>query len=160
MKAILLVGSLFLAFSQGTQPAPPPKPAENYSGTYSFLQDGEFVQVTVEDEGKVTGFVSRYGDTDSDRGLFLDHFFKDKESKLEDKNLTFATQTVHGVAYQFKGAIERGDGKTPTDEAYYVLKGTLIQTTTLAKDKTTAQSREVVFKSFPQDAEDTPEKKK
>ena len=30
-----------------------------YSGMYSFLKDGEFVQITVEDGGRVTGFISR-----------------------------------------------------------------------------------------------------
>jgi hypothetical protein len=39
-----------------------------YSGMYSFLSEGEFVQITVEDQGKVAGFVSRYGDGPSDKG--------------------------------------------------------------------------------------------
>jgi len=39
---------------------------QQYSGMYSFLKEGEFVQVTVEDDGRVTGFISRYGDGDSD----------------------------------------------------------------------------------------------
>ncbi|MFZ1052091.1 MAG: hypothetical protein WAN41_15495, partial [Candidatus Sulfotelmatobacter sp.] len=47
-----------------------------YSGMYSFLKDGEFVQITVEDEGRVTGFVSRYGEGESDKGAFLDQYFR------------------------------------------------------------------------------------
>jgi hypothetical protein len=42
------------------------RPGLQYSGMYSFLKEGEFVQVTVEDAGRVTGFVSRFGDLDSD----------------------------------------------------------------------------------------------
>ncbi|PYX25641.1 MAG: hypothetical protein DMG87_01400, partial [Acidobacteria bacterium] len=127
----------------------PPKPAEDYSGMYSFLQDGEFVQVTVEDQGRVTGFVSRYGDLESDRGAFLDQFFK--QGKLHSNKLTFTTETVHGVWYEFKGTVERGAGKNPGDEAYYVLKGTLTQYSTDASKKTSSRLREVAFKSFPQD---------
>ena len=52
------------------------RPGSQYSGMYSFLKEGEFVQVTVEDAGHVTGFVSRFGDQDSDKGVFLDQFFK------------------------------------------------------------------------------------
>ena len=131
----------------------PAKPGDDYSGMYTFLKEGEFVQLTVED-GRVTGFVSRYGEQESDQGAFLDQFFK--EAKLEGKKLTFTTQTVHGVCYEFKGAIERGEGKNVGDEAYYVLKGKLTQYTTGADKKTSAQSREVLFKAFP-DLEDAPE---
>ena len=90
---------------------------------YSFLREGEFVQITVEDAGKVTGFVSRYGDSESDRGAFLDQFFK--QGKLDGTKLSFTTDTVHGVWYDFQGTISRGEGKTPSDEAFYVVKGTL-----------------------------------
>jgi hypothetical protein len=163
MKPLLLVSGVLLfhllTHAQAAPPASAPasKPADDYSGTYSFLQDGEFLQVTVEDQGKVTGFVSRYGDTETDRGLFLDHFFK--QGKLEERKLTFTTQTVHGVWYEFKGTIERGDGKKVGDEAYYVLKGTLTQYNVDLQQKTTSKLRDVVFKSFPRDMGDTPGKK-
>ena len=153
-KILAMAGVVFLSASLLTpQTAPPsqtpPKPAEDYSGMYSFLQDGEFVQVTVEDQGRVTGFVSRYGDLESDRGAFLDQFFK--QGKLDSNKLTFTTETVHGVWYEFKGTVERGAGKNPGDEAYYVLKGTLTQYSTDASKKTSSRLREVAFKSFPQD---------
>jgi hypothetical protein len=154
---LLLSLTLFGQSAPQNPPAPAKTAADDYSGTYSFLQDGEFVQVSVEEEGNVTGFVSRYGDTESDRGLFLDHFFK--TGKLEEKKLSFTTQTVHGVWYEFKGAVERGDGKKVGDEAYYVLKGSLTQYTTDPQGKTTTKLRDVVFKSFPQDLGDTPGKK-
>ncbi len=124
-------------------------PAADYSGMYSFLRDGEFVQVTVEDQGRVTGFVSRYGDSESDRGVFLDHFFK--SGKLEGSQLAFTTETVHGVWFEFHGTVERGEGKSRGDEAYYVLKGTLIENIIDETKKTSSRSREVALKSFPQD---------
>jgi hypothetical protein len=146
-----------LAHAQTAAPsAPAAKPAEDYSGMYSFLQDGEFVQLNIEDASRVTGFISRYGDLESDHGEFLDHFFK--PGTLDGTKLNFTTQTVHGVWFEFKGAIERGSGKNPGDEAYYLLKGTLIQNSTDANKKTSSKSREVAFKSFPQDLESAPPK--
>ncbi|MBZ5598392.1 MAG: hypothetical protein LAN83_08720 [Acidobacteriia bacterium] len=154
---VLLFSSLLAGQNTAQEPSAPAKPAEDYSGMYTFLQDGEFVQVTVEDEGRVTGFVSRYGDLDSDKGAFLDQFFK--QGKLDGKKLSFTTATVHGVWYDFKGTVERGEGKKVVDEAYYVLKGTLIQYSTDANKKTSSRSREVEFKRFPQDAGAEPEKR-
>jgi|SRR5690348_15291297 hypothetical protein len=153
LKVFMLVTTLLVAAASSGQAAPPQtpsKPVEDYSGMYSFLQDGEFVQLTVEDQGRLTGFVSRYGDLESDRGAFLDQFFR--EGKLDGNKLTFKTDTVHGVWYEFKGTIERGSGKNPGDEAYYILKGTLTQNSTDANKKISAKLREVAFKSFPQES--------
>jgi len=164
MKPLLLLAVFMLnlnLFAQTAAPKNPPapaKPTEDYSGAYSFLQDGELLQLNIEeDEGKITGFVQRYGDSETDRGLFLDHFFKD--GKLEGKNLSFSTKTVHGVWYDFKGTVERGEGKKTGDEAYYVLKGTLVQFIIDSQQKTTTKTRDVVLKAFPQDLGNTPEKK-
>lgn len=152
LRIIFVTISLICALSagqSGAQNAAPAQPADHYSGMYSFLQDGEFVQITIEDAGHVTGFVSRYGDSESDRGTFLDHFFE--QGKLEGKKLSFTTQVVHGVWFEFNGAFERGAGKTPADEAYYLLKGTLLESTTDADKKTSSKSRDVTFKSFPKE---------
>ena len=151
---MLLLSALLLA-GQDTAPKASPVPAaDDYSGMYTFLQDGEFVQITVEDQGRVTGFVSRYGELESDRGVFLNQFFK--EGKLDGKKLSFSTATVHGTWYEFKGRIERGEGKNPQEEAYYVVPGTLIQHDTDASKKESSKSREVVFKSFPRDLDAAP----
>lgn len=124
---------------------------------YSFLRDGEFVQITVEDGGHVTGFVSRFGDLESDKDAFLDHFFKD--GKLDGTKLTFTTETVHGVWFEFTGTVNRGTGKQPGDEAYYVINGTLLEHVSDADKKVTSRSREVALKSFPQDMTPSPPKK-
>jgi len=139
----------FLPMTAQQDKASAPLPGSEYSGMYSFLQEGEYVQLTIEDDGRVTGFISRYGDSESDRGAFLDQFFK--QAKLDGTRLSFTTDTVHGVWYEFKGAVERGEGKAPGDEAYYVLKGTLTDFRTNADKKVTSKSREVTFKSFPRD---------
>ena len=142
------------AQAKPTEPASPENNAPAYSGMYSFLKEGEFVQVTVEDGGHVTGFISRFGDGESDKGAFLDQFFK--TGKLEGSKLVFTTEIVHGVAFDFKGSVDRGDGKNPGDEAYFVLKGTLTQSATDVNKKVTSHSQEVVLKMFPQDASPAP----
>src|SRR5579863_2047097 len=144
----LLVLAASISLYAQTTPAPTPG---NYSGMYTFLREGEFVQVTVEDAGRVTGFVSRYGDTDSDRGAFLDQFFK--QGKLDGNKLSFTTDTVHGVWFEFTGSVDRGPGKTPADEAYHVLKGKLTDFRTDADKKVSSKSRDVLLKSFPQDVQ-------
>jgi hypothetical protein len=135
-------------------PAQDAKSGQAYSGMYSFLKEGEFVQLTVEDAGHVTGFISRFGDGESDKGAFLDQFFK--SGKLEGNKLSFTTEVVHGVEYDFKGAVERGEGKTPAEEGYFVLKGTLTENASDVNKKVTSHTREVVFKMFPQDAAPAP----
>jgi hypothetical protein len=129
-----------------------------YSGMYSFLREGEFVQLTVEDNGRVTGFVSRYGDSESDHDVFLDHFFK--SGKLDGNQLAFTTEIVHGISFEFRGTVNRGEGKNPGDEAYYTLKGTLIENTTDSANKTSTTSHEVALKSFPQDMSSSQGEKK
>ncbi|HXZ31131.1 MAG TPA: hypothetical protein VEH30_02515 [Terriglobales bacterium] len=150
MKLLVVLGSVLLNALLIAQSTNQPQ-AENYSGMYTFLQDGEFVQITVEEAGRVTGFISRYGDGESDRGIFLDQFFKD--GKLEGQRLTFSTKTVHGVWFDFKGALDRGPGKTPNDEGYHVLKGTLTEFRTDANKNISSKAREVIFKSFPENME-------
>ncbi len=133
---------------------PEAKQGQDYSGMYSFQKEGEFVQVTVEEAGHVTGFVSRFGDGESDKGAFLDQFFK--SGTLEGNKLSFTTEIVHGIAFDFKGTVERGDGKKPGDEEYFVLKGTLTENASDENKKVTSHSREVVFKMFPQDGAPAP----
>jgi hypothetical protein len=123
---------------------------DDYSGMYSFLKDGEFVQITIEDKGAVSGFISRFGDSDSDRGTFLNQFFK--SGKSEGAKLSFTSESVHGVWFTFEGAFSRGPGKKPDEEAYYVLRGALTRFSTDAEKKITSQVTQVEFKSFPRDA--------
>jgi hypothetical protein len=134
------------ATAQDSKPAPAKPDGKQYSGMYSFLEDGEIVQISVEDEGRVTGFVSRYQD-ETGKGAFLDQYFR--SGKLEGNRLSFITETVHAVWYEFKGTVERGDGKNPGDEAYYVLKGALTDNTADAQKKVTSHAREVELKMFP-----------
>jgi hypothetical protein len=129
--------------------------AQGYSGMYTFRKEGEFVQLTVEDDGSVTGFVSRFGD--GEQGQFVNQFFK--SGRLEGNKLNFTTQNVRGASFDFKGTVNRGEGKNPGDEAYFVLKGKLTETLTDANKKTNSHSQEVALKMFPQDANPAAEPK-
>ena len=122
-------------------------PATDPSGMYSFLKEGEFVQITLED-GELSGFVSRFGDSDSDRGQFIDQFF-DKGS-LKNDHLTFTTKTIHGVWYSFDGSISKQPGKQPGQEGYRLIKGTLKQHVSDANGADRVSERTVEFKSFPE----------
>lgn len=141
-----LVALTLAALAQSTRPAAPAQP--DYSGMYTFLAEGEFVQLNLEDGGKVTGYVSRYGSVESDRGAFLDQFFK--TASLNGQHIEWTTEPVHGVWYEFKGTIGRGPGKTPDNDGYYAMRGTLLEHTTDAERKESVRQREVVLKSFPQ----------
>ena len=148
MSTLALARQSATAASPAQQTAKPASPADDPSGMYSFLRDGEIVQFAVEG-GKVSGFISRFGNADSDKGQFLDQFF-DKASLAGDR-LAFKTKTVHGVWYEFTGVITITPGKQPGKEDYRVIKGTLTQHTTDAGNHDKATQRQVEFKSFPQD---------
>ncbi len=151
----MLVVSLLTGWAAGQKPssavpttAAPSQHSDDPSGMYSFLRDGEFVQLTIDD-GKLSGYISRFEDAESDKGTFIDQFF-DKAS-LDGERLSFTTKTVHGTWYEFTGAVTKASGKQPAQEGYRVIKGTLVQHMTDANKVDTPRKREVEFKSFPQD---------
>jgi hypothetical protein len=63
---------------------------------------------------------------------------------------------VHGVTFDFQGTVERGEGKNPGDEAFYVLKGTLTENVTDTNKKVSSRSKPVLLKMFPQEATPAP----
>lgn len=140
-----------------SQKANPAVPGAEYSGMYRFLREGEFVQFTVQDQGHVIGFVSRYADPEG-AGDFLDQFFK--SATLDGNQLDFTTEVVQGVSFVFRGTIKRGEGKSRADEAYYLLAGTLVENTIDAAKKISSRSTGVMLKSFPQDLASPQPKKK
>jgi hypothetical protein len=127
---------------------------DEISGMYSFTRDGEFVQISVSEDGAVTGFVSRFGDLESDRGVFLDQFFK--TASLNQDKLRFTTQKVHNAWFEFEGRIARGAAKERSRDGYYVIRGTLTQFSVDASKRIASRSRELEMKLFP--SSENPEK--
>ena len=117
---------------------------------YSFLREGEFIQLTVEEKGTLTGFISRFGDSESDQGVFLNQFLK--SGKLDGTKVRFTTESVHGSWFEFEGVAVRGAGKNENEEGYVVLRGSLTRFNSDADKKITSQARRVEFKSFPKNA--------
>lgn len=126
--------------------APAPAVSSDLSGMFTFLKEGEFVQLTVED-GQLSGFISRFGDTESDKGQFIDQFFD--KTALQGDHLSFKTKTVHAAWYEFDGVLTVAAGKKPGEEGYRVLRGKLTMHTADAKGVDHASERTVEFKSFP-----------
>src|SRR5215510_10793529 len=137
--------------------APPAAPAstntaaEDISGVYSFLKEGEFVQINL-DQGAVSGYISREGELESDRGEFLDQFFT--KAAIHGHEISFTTKAIHGIWFEFKGRFDRGPAKTKAEDAYYLLHGTLTQFTADVQNKATSRSRDVEFKWLAQPDED------
>jgi hypothetical protein len=149
MRSLLVPFLLLLPLLSAAPQSVPPS-TDDYSGMYAFLREGEFIQVTVEEGGKVTGFISRFGDSETDKNEFLDQFFE--SGKLDSSHLTFTTKNVHGTWFTFDGTLGRGAGKKPEEEGYYVIRGTLNRFRSDADKKNTTQdSKHVEFKSFPRD---------
>jgi hypothetical protein len=144
--AALLIGALCLA--QTARPQDTSAPGNDYTGMYSFLRKGEFVQLNVErGSSRVTGFVARQ--SDGEKEVFIDHFFE--KADLRDQGIRFSTREVHGIRFEFRGAISRGAAKTRNAEGYYQIKGTLIQYTSGANQKVTTKERAVTLVSLPQE---------
>lgn len=150
-SALVLLLFSTLAFAQ--KPAPQHSTSTDPSGMYTFLKEGEFVEVDI-DGHNVTGFISRYGDSESDRGAFLDYMFK--SGSYDGAKLAFATRQVHDVAFSFEGKLSRDETKAPGAEGYYVITGVLTETTQHGGDKPTARQRDIEFRSFPADAQAPP----
>lgn len=127
-------------------PAEQPAP-DDFTGMYQFVDDGEFLQVNLEEDGRVTGFVSRYMDDHKDS--FVDHFFK--EGSYKQGELRFTTKRVHGIWFDFTGTVEKDSDKQPGEEGYRVLKGKLTRHQTDMAGNDFPKTRDVKFESFPAD---------
>lgn len=144
-----------------TRPAPPDKAAppgqrpttlpKDVSGAYAFDHTGESIEIDV-DRGKLSGYITRLGDGETDSNTPLTYFFD--RTALDGEQMQFETKVVHGVWYSFSGTVVRGAGQARSDAGYYVLQGTLmVHHPSNDRDKSsdeTVEQREVHFKSLGQ----------
>ncbi|HUK86052.1 MAG TPA: hypothetical protein VLT85_00180 [Terriglobales bacterium] len=130
--------------------APPQAGDQDISGTYSFVHDGETLQLNLED-GRVDGWVTRFGEDESDKGQRIDQFFD--KAALRGDQISFTTKVIHGVWFDFQGTVARGPAKSRSEEGYFVIRGTLRQYTTDASRKVTARERQVEFRLFPEEVD-------
>lgn len=117
---------------------------QDASGEYLIDESGSTIEITL-DEGRLSGYITRMGDEQSDKNTPLTFFFDQATAK--GQQVSFMTKKVHGIWYEFTGTIERGDARTNRNEnGYYLLKGWW----TIHDDARNTKSRdEVSFKSTP-----------
>lgn len=120
---------------------------QDISGLYSFAHRGETVQINVQPDGRVTGYVSHLADGESDRGQVLDMMFA--KASLHDGRLEFQTKKIHGDWFEFKGQVKRGNAKSRNEEGYFVIRGTLTSIKEDVNGRPTPIATEVELKSFP-----------
>jgi hypothetical protein len=92
------------------------------SGEYT-LGSGEYVDVELQPD-RLTGYITRLGDRESDEGTPLTFFFA--TSRLAGQRLSFTTRQVHGVWFSFDGTIVRGNARARDQQGYYLLEGRLV----------------------------------
>jgi hypothetical protein len=92
------------------------------SGEYS-LGSGGMVDVELQPD-RLSGFITRLGDRESDEGTPLTFFFA--TSRLSGQQLAFTTRQVHGIWFSFEGTIVRGPARARDQQGYYLLEGKLV----------------------------------
>jgi hypothetical protein len=92
------------------------------SGEYA-LGAGGLVDVELQPD-RLSGFISRLGDRESDQGTPLTFFFA--TSRLAGEQLAFTTRQIHGIWFSFEGTIVRGNAGSRDQEGYYRLQGKLV----------------------------------
>jgi hypothetical protein len=120
-------------------------------GSYEFDHTNESIELDL-DRNRLSGFISRLGDAETDNNTPLTFFFD--QSAIDGDEISFQTRVLHGIWYSFRGTIVRGDGKTRADAGYYVLLGVLAaHHPESGRDKSadeTIERRQVHFKSMAQ----------
>jgi hypothetical protein len=118
-------------------------------GTYHFDRLNESIEIDLE-HGKLTGYITRLGDSETDKDTPLTYFFD--KGAVHGTQIEFQTRVVHGIWYAFYGTIVRGDAAARDNDGYYVLHGTLYTHHPAAGDEKSAdetvESRPVNFKSI------------
>ena len=92
------------------------------SGEYA-LGSGGMVDVELQPD-RLSGFITRLGDRESDEGTPLTFFFA--TSRLSGQRLSFTTRQVHGLWFSFDGTIVRGSARSRDEQGYYLLQGQLV----------------------------------
>jgi hypothetical protein len=92
------------------------------SGEYS-MGSGATVDVELQPD-RLSGFITRSGDRESDEGTPLTFFFA--TSRLAGQQLAFTTRQVHGLWWAFEGTIVRGSARSRKQQGYYLLEGRLV----------------------------------
>jgi len=146
LRAILLVSLCLTAFpllrAQVDEAA--------FENDYTFLNADEDLELSVVQGNILLGYVNTHGVGETDKHLILAMFFQ--KGTINGDQIYFLTKPVHGLRYEFKGKIGRGPVKSPVQEGYYQITGTLTELLADEEGKVSSRNREVTFKSMPAEA--------
>jgi hypothetical protein len=92
------------------------------SGEYALGSTGA-IDVELQPD-RLSGFITRLGDRESDEGTPLTFFFA--TSRLAGQQMAFTTRQVHGIWFSFEGTIVRGSARSREQQGYYLLEGRLV----------------------------------
>jgi len=123
---------------------------DEIANSYTFLGEDEELQLSAVPGNILLGYVNTHGVGETDRHLLLAMFFQ--KGTVEGNQIYFITKPVHGLRYEFKGKISRGPGRSPAEEGYFQIIGTLTQLLADEEGKVASHSREATFRSMPFDA--------
>src|SRR4051812_30850440 len=123
---------------------------DGVSNTYTFLAEDEDLQLSAVPGHILLGYVNTHGVGETDRDLLLSMFFQ--KGTIDGDQLYFITKPVHGLRYEFKGKLSRGTAKSPAEEGYFQISGTLTQLLADEAGKISSHTRQATFKSMPFDA--------
>jgi len=148
--AVLALALVTAGLAQGAA-IPEPELSGDITGMYSFVREGEFVEIEVNG-GDVSGLISRFKNEDPDQAEFVNQFIE--QGKLEGAILSFRTKrATDGRWFEFSGTVERGPAKTAGEEGYWYVKGVLTDHRGV-DGNATEKAHELTLKSFPKDAEE------
>lgn len=147
--AALLLLAVLSGLAQAATPEVPALPEPDITGMYSFLHEGEFVQIEVTG-GQVTGLISFFKNEKAEAAEFEDRYFE--TASLKGNTLMFATKDTGGIWFEFSGTVERGPARTPEEEGYWIIRGTLIEHRKTKEGAADQKSQKLDLRSFPQDA--------
>ena len=92
------------------------------TGEYALGSSGA-IDVELQAD-RLSGFITRLGDRESDEGTPLTFFFA--TGRLSGQQMAFTTRQVHGIWFSFEGTIVRGPARSRDQQGYYLLEGRLV----------------------------------
>lgn len=95
---------------------------EDAAGFYRFRDRQQGIQI-VSRGGEVSGYLLKFGEGETDKGLVLGYEFAQVAGYREQ--LWFTTRQVHGIWYGFEGQLVPQAGLSQFSTGYYVLEGAL-----------------------------------
>jgi hypothetical protein len=94
------------------------------AGFYRFRDDAQGVRI-INHDGEISGYLLKFGKGIIDKDRVLGYDFSEVAGTRNQ--LYFKTRQVHGLWYGFEGKVVQHRGLNHSDEANYILQGTLTE---------------------------------